>query len=145
MSTTRTPAFGAQLIGQTEKTLNAILERLLEGSGLSEPQWVALRITEMAGPPVARGELVRRLDGVFHAGQDDAEQLVNGLQDIGALHEDAAERIELTPAGRELHDQILAATHSLTARLWGDLAPVELETAARVLSTVLERAAGEFA
>jgi hypothetical protein len=36
------PPFGAQLIGQTEKTLNAILFRLLDGTGLTEPQWIAL-------------------------------------------------------------------------------------------------------
>ena len=36
MSTT--PAFGTQLIGQTEKTLNAILDRQLAGTGVTEPQ-----------------------------------------------------------------------------------------------------------
>jgi hypothetical protein len=34
----RHPAFGTQVIGQTEKALNAILERQLAGTGLTEPQ-----------------------------------------------------------------------------------------------------------
>ncbi len=42
MSTT--PAFSTQLIGQTEKTLNAILGRLLAPTGLTEPQWVTLTV-----------------------------------------------------------------------------------------------------
>jgi hypothetical protein len=37
------PTFSTQLIGQTEKTLNAILGRLLAGTGLSEPQWVTAK------------------------------------------------------------------------------------------------------
>ncbi|WP_164842402.1 hypothetical protein [Actinoplanes solisilvae] len=37
--------FGAQLIGRTEKALNALLERELSGTGLTEPQWVALTLT----------------------------------------------------------------------------------------------------
>lgn len=36
--------FGPQLIGQTEKALDAILRRLLAGTGLTEPEWVTLRI-----------------------------------------------------------------------------------------------------
>lgn len=40
MSTEQT--FGTRLIGQTEKALNAILNRELEGTGVTEPQWVTL-------------------------------------------------------------------------------------------------------
>jgi hypothetical protein len=43
------PEFGTQLIGQTEKTLNAILGRLLARTGLTEPQWVTLTIAVMNG------------------------------------------------------------------------------------------------
>src|SRR3954469_20440921 len=38
--------FSPQLIGETEKTLNALLDRFLEGTGLTEPQWVTLRAAE---------------------------------------------------------------------------------------------------
>ena len=36
--------FGPQLIGETEKTLNALLHRFLRGTGLNEAQWVTLRL-----------------------------------------------------------------------------------------------------
>ena len=34
------PVLSARVIGQAEKTMNAILDRLLAGTGLTEPQWV---------------------------------------------------------------------------------------------------------
>jgi hypothetical protein len=37
-------SFGPQLIGETEKTLNALLRRFLDSTGLTEPQWVTLRL-----------------------------------------------------------------------------------------------------
>ncbi|MEV0720971.1 hypothetical protein AB0H87_41125, partial [Asanoa sp. NPDC050611] len=41
--------FSAQLLGRTEKALNAILDRLLAGIEVTEPQWVALTLTVTAG------------------------------------------------------------------------------------------------
>ncbi len=60
MSTT--PTFSTQLIGQTEKTLNAILDRLLAGTGLNEPQWVTLTIALMSGGSVERDALRHATD-----------------------------------------------------------------------------------
>src|ERR1051325_10443441 len=45
--------FGAQLIGRTEKALNAILGRSLADRGITEPQWVALTLT-VSGDGAAR-------------------------------------------------------------------------------------------
>ena len=42
-------AFGPELVGQTEKTLSALLLRSLEGTDLTEPQWVTLRLAEIGG------------------------------------------------------------------------------------------------
>ena len=39
------PPFSTQVIGQAEKTLNAILQRQLAGTGLTEPQWITLTLT----------------------------------------------------------------------------------------------------
>jgi DNA-binding MarR family transcriptional regulator len=59
------------------------------------------------------------------------------------INTDQAAPVELTPAGRELHDRLAAETDALAARLWGDLPDGDLAIAARVLSTVLRRAAKE--
>ncbi|HEX3831588.1 MAG TPA: hypothetical protein VHW04_06425 [Solirubrobacteraceae bacterium] len=58
-----TPSFSPQVIGQTEKALNAILKKLLAGTGLSEPQWVTLTLTVMSGGAVDRDELIGRVAG----------------------------------------------------------------------------------
>ena len=44
-----TAPFGPQLIGETEKTLTALLRRFLADTGLSEPQWVTLRVAQLYG------------------------------------------------------------------------------------------------
>ncbi len=53
-----TTPFGPQLIGETEKTLNALLLRHLDalagGDGLTEPQWVTLRVANMLDGTVDR-------------------------------------------------------------------------------------------
>ena len=43
-----TSAFGTQVIGQTEKALNALLAGLLAGTGLSEPQLDGLNFATVA-------------------------------------------------------------------------------------------------
>jgi hypothetical protein len=60
---TATQAFGAALIGQTEKTLNAILDRQLAGTGITEPQWVTLTLTVVGGGTIDRAERIRQVSG----------------------------------------------------------------------------------
>ena len=43
------PTFSTRVIGQAEKTLNAILGRELAGTGLTEPQWVILTLAVTGG------------------------------------------------------------------------------------------------
>ena len=58
--------FGTQLIGQTEKALNAILDQQLAGTGLTEPQWVTLTIAVMSGGTIAPDQLQSRVVGALH-------------------------------------------------------------------------------
>ena len=143
MSTT-TPdlPFGAQLIGQTEKSLDAVLKRVLVGSGLSEPEYVALRVcSDRAGEQ--RPALTARLATVFRKGDDHAADLVEHLSGAGLIDTDQQASVELTPAGRALHDRLVAQTDGIAERLWGDLPTDDLAITAHVLSTVLHRAAVE--
>ena len=50
-----------------------------------------------------------------------------------------------TSAGQQLHTRIRVGVAQITERLWGDLPAADLETAARVLTIVLDRAGAEFA
>jgi DNA-binding MarR family transcriptional regulator len=140
---TTAPAFGTQLIGQTEKTLNAILARLLAGTGLSEPQWVGLTIAVMGGPAESDPFAARVADALKldHSG---ADALVASLVEAGLL-EVTNGLVKATPAGAELQTRVRTSVGQITERLWGDLPAEDLATAGRVLASVLSRANAELA
>jgi DNA-binding MarR family transcriptional regulator len=142
-----TPTFDQRLIGQTEKTMNAILERLLAGSGVSEPEWVTLVLTAGGDGAVARDELAQRVAHGLKVDRATAESHVQALVTKGLLEASAAgdgSAVALTAGGRRLIDDVRERTASITQRLWGDLPDADLDVAARVLATVLERAEAEL-
>jgi DNA-binding MarR family transcriptional regulator len=143
-TTTPDLPFGTQLIGRTEKSLDALLKRTLAGSGLSQPEYVALRVcSDRSGEQ--RADITAQLGAAFRKGEDHAAELVERLDSAGMINTDQAAAVELSPAGRELHDRLVAETDAIAARLWGDLPSADLAVAARVLSTVLRRTATERA
>jgi DNA-binding MarR family transcriptional regulator len=142
MSTTST--FGTQLIGQTEKTLNAILGRLLADTGLSEPQWVTLTVAVTSGGSVERGAFAGRIAGALKISEADAQARIDELA-ARQLFEVDDSAVTVTDAGKQLQARIRGAVGETTDRLWGDLPAEDLAVAARVLSTVFERATAELA
>jgi hypothetical protein len=125
--------FGPQLIGETEKTLNALLRRFLEGSGLTEPQWVTLRLADLLDGTVDTDGLVAAVADRAHF--PDAATLVGELTDRGLLDDG-----RLTPAGRELTTAVQAAITTQTAPIWADLPADDVAAATRVLNEVATRA-----
>jgi hypothetical protein len=145
MSTT-TPAFGAQILGQTEKALNAILDRQLAGTGLTEPDWITLTLTAASGGTLGRDQLESRVAGALKVSPAMARARIAGLA-AGQLLETGGgdePQVTLTDAGRRLHGQIRGAVTEITERMWGDLPAGDLVTAGRVLSVVLARANAEL-
>jgi hypothetical protein len=78
MSTT--PTFGTPILGQTEKALNAILDRQLAGTGLTEPQWVTLTLTIAGGGTVDHDQLVGRVAGVLKVSEAEAQARISAGQ-----------------------------------------------------------------
>jgi DNA-binding MarR family transcriptional regulator len=142
MSTAST--FSTQLIGQTEKTLNAILGRLLAGTGLSEPQWVTLTVAVTGGGSIERRAFVSRIAGSLKISEAEAQARID---ELGAKQlfdvDDSA--VTVTDAGKQLQGRIRGAVGEITGRLWGELPDEDLAAAGRVLTTVLERASAELA
>jgi DNA-binding MarR family transcriptional regulator len=140
------PTFTPQVIGQTEKAMNAILDRVLDGTDLTEPEWVTLTVTANSGPTIDREQLIGRLVGAIKVSEARAEALVTELVNKGLLQATGRKgsELELTAGGRKLHDRIRSTTIEITERLWGDLATEDLATAGRVLTTVLARANAEL-
>ena len=139
--------FGTQLIGQTEKALNAILDQQLAGTGLTEPQWVTLTIAVMSGGTMAPDQLQSRVASALQIGRAEARARIEELAvtQLLELSKDDSSPVGVTDAGNRLHGRIRSNIAEITQRLWGDLPPDDLTAAARVLGTVLERANGELA
>jgi DNA-binding MarR family transcriptional regulator len=142
-----TPTFTTQLLGQTEKTLNVMLDRLLAGTGLTERTWVTLTLAVAADEAVDRDEFAGRLAGAVQVSDVEARARIGELTDAGLLGspEDRPSSIVVTDAGRQLQARIRTAVTEITTRLWGDLPDEDLATAGRVLDTVLRRAQAELA
>jgi hypothetical protein len=144
-----TPAFSPQILGQTEKALNILLDRQLHGTGLTEPQWVTLTLTVTAagGGTIERDRLVAQLADGLKISESEAKARISELAAAQLLQAPADERLPVTPtdAGQQLHAKIRTAVVEITQRLWGDLPPEDLATAGRVLSTILARVNAELA
>lgn len=135
----------APLIGQTENTLRAVLNRQLAGTEVTYPQWTAVILTATGGP-VGRDQLTTRLAGALQADQATAVSHIDALAASGLVQATPgpSSRIALTEAGQQLLSRVQKQTSEITQRLWGDLPAADLEATRRVLSTVLERAQAEL-
>jgi len=125
--------FGPQLIGETEKTVNALLRRFLQGTGLTEPQWVTLRLADLLDGSGGAGDLAAAVADRAHFA--DAADLVSELTDRGLLGDGRP-----TPAGRELTAGVQATIATETAAIWDDLPADDVAAATRVLNEVVTRA-----
>lgn len=140
------PTLTPQIIGQAEKTMNAILFRLLAGPGLTEAQWITLVLTAAGGATgrarlvtqVAHGLKVSEAQAREHLASLVAAQLV---QDPG----DDAAPVRFTAQGTRVFGQIRGATAEVVKRLWASLPAEDLATAGRVLTIITERADAELA
>jgi len=128
-----TTPFGPQLIGETEKTLVALLLRNLEGTGLTEPQWVTLRLAGLLDGSVDTDGLTAAVADRAHF--TDADQLVGALTARGLLDDG-----RLTPAGRDVVADVQAASAARTDAIWDGLSADDVAATTRVLNEVLERA-----
>jgi len=125
--------FGPVLLGQTEKTLQALLRHTLTGTGLSEPEWVTLRLATMVDGQVDRPGLISVV--ADRAKFADAAALVEALTEQGLVVDG-----QPTANGHELVATVLAASEATSGTVWRDLPIADVEAATRVLNEVLRRA-----
>jgi DNA-binding MarR family transcriptional regulator len=144
--TVTTPVFDQRLIGQTEKAMNAILDRLLAGTGVTEPEWVTLVLTAADGA-ASQGEQAARVAGALKVEHATAESHIQRLATKGLVQisPPGGSTVQLTQAGQQLVDRVHVQVGEITGRLWGDVPAADLQIAGRVLGTVLERAESELA
>jgi len=126
-----TTPFGPQLIGETEKTLNALLVRHLGGS-LTEPEWVTLRVASTLGAVDDDG-LVATVAERAHFGN--TAQLVVDLTARGLLADG-----RLTPAGSDVLMRMQASMARDTTTVFAELDGDDVAATQRVLNEILGRA-----
>ena len=140
------PTLSTRVIGQAEKTLGAILDRQLAGTGLTEPQWVILTLAFTSGAAVERKQFTRMVAGALKISETQARARVGDMVTTQQLQiTGEAPAVTATGAARQLHSRISAAITQITQRLWGDLPAGDLATAGRVLAIITERANTELA
>lgn len=135
--------FDTQLLGRTEKALNALLLRELAGTGLDEHRWITLTLTVTDSGNSSRSggrpDLAGRVAGALQVERATAEARLGELALSGLVRAGDGE-ITATAAGVALHRRVVAATDRITTQLWGDLPQAELAAAGKILRTVLSRA-----
>jgi len=131
------PTLTPRVIGETEKTLNAFLGRLLAGTGVAEPQWVILSVAITGGGSITLQQAAFALKITEPQARDQLDQLTAAGYLTGGD--------SVTQRARDLFTRVRAATREITERLWGDLPAEDLATAGRVLSIITERANAELA
>ena len=132
-----------KLIGQTEKTMNAILQRII-GDRVTEPEWVSLVVLAGAGE-FTSSDATGMVAGALKVQPPEGERVLGSLTRRGLIGATTAGKQGLTDDGRALVSEVRVRTDDVIQRLWGDLPAEELEVAANVLSAVLARAERELA
>ena len=103
--------FGPQLIGETEKSLGALLGRVLASSDLTEPQWVGLRLTAQLDGKADPETAIRERAHFSNAAELLSDLTARGLVSDGRL----------TNAGQELLVRTLDRIDHLTSPIWDGL------------------------
>ena len=123
--------FGPQLIGETEKTLNAILRCALDGTELSEAHWVTLRLAGQLDS-ADRDTLAAGVADRAHLG--DSARVVDQLAERGLL-----EGGRLSADGRALVAGVQARIASRASAVWEGLPIDEVAATERLLNEVVRR------
>ena len=140
------PTFSTRVIGQAEKTLNAILGRELAGTGLTEPQWVILTLAVTGGGAADRDRFTGMVADALKISEAEAKARIADMvtaQQLNITGQGSA--VTVTGTAQQLHSRIRAAIAEITRQLWGDLPAEDLATAGRVLAIITERANAELA
>jgi DNA-binding MarR family transcriptional regulator len=134
-----------QVIGQTEKTMNAILDRHLAGA-VSEPEWVTLVLMSRHNGSADRDRFTDEVADALKISQATATGHVGQLISKGLVQAapQPGSGLTLSDAGHKFQTRMQVQVGAITERLWGDLPAADLVVMRRVLGTILERADAEL-
>jgi DNA-binding MarR family transcriptional regulator len=110
-----------QIIGQTERALGALMNKVLATAGGTFPQWVALTIAG-ADDGIDRERLIERLADALAVDASAASAVMTELIESDLLRTlpGPDRRLGLSERGRNRHARIRDAIGDATGRLFGD-------------------------
>jgi DNA-binding MarR family transcriptional regulator len=136
---TSEPTLTTRTIGETESALNGLLAKVLGDTGIDELGWVALRLVSAMPPPVTAAGLTAQLRHSKKVDEATATAVLADLEGRAALQR-LGDNISATPQGARLFEHLSDEVGKLTAHMWEGLDSADLATAARVLTTITQRA-----
>lgn len=126
-------ALNTALIAQTNAMVSLVTQRVLDGSGLTESEWVALRIADHLAIAHLDDPLAAAVDD--RAGVTNGSRLVDDLTQRGLLEND-----RVNEAQRETITTIQRHITEAVAPLMVRLAPDDIDATNRVLRELLNQA-----
>ena len=141
------PTLSPQIIGQAERALGALMNRVLATTGGTFPQWVALTIINGADAGIDRERLIDRLAESLQLDAWAASAVVTELIESELLESRPGpeQRLRLTDRGQDRYERTRAAIDDVTGRLFRQACDDDLMAAGRVLSLITSRARAELA
>jgi hypothetical protein len=140
---TTTPTLNGQVIGLAHYATRAVFLRRLATVDTTFEQSIVLNLLAASGGTLTRGEIV---EGATFSLKVDPEVVLEAIEQLaGRGTVAAADEVSLTDAGQALNARIRGWVGELTERLYGDLPADDLAVAARILTTLTERANAELA
>jgi len=132
------PLLTSRDIGVTENTLRALLtKKLLRGTNLDYPQWVAFNAIA-SQPPASATRLLSQMQAGLKIDQHTAAKVIDQIETSGLITV-VGDELRPTDDGRALHARVTPQLQALTQRMYAGLDSDDLAAAYRVLSTLTER------
>ena len=132
------------IVGQAEKAHNAVLFRVLDGTGIDETQWICLVFVARNGGRLPRTDLATRVTSDAFRSPDAVEAAIDGLVARGLLTADA-DALVATPAATDFVRGVRTQTDPIVERAYSAVSAEDLATAARVLAAITARLGAELA
>jgi DNA-binding MarR family transcriptional regulator len=122
----------------TERTLTVVLRNHLAQRGVEPETWYALKLVAAGGPHVARGSLVRDLEGSRGLDVESTGALLDGLAVDGLIAGDDV--VDLTEEGRAFFESLRDHVLGATSELLGQFDLRDIETIVRTLKAITQHA-----
>jgi hypothetical protein len=154
MTTPTTPILTGRDIGAAQRATRALLDRVLNAAGLPFDQWTVLFTIGGSGPlrasVLAQGQ-VQGLKVPPDVGRTTVAAAVDAGLIAPATGPDPAVAstddpiLDFTPKGESVYRPVRQAVDEVTAELYSDLPPADLEATHRTLTEVTRRANARLA